>query len=376
MKSSLSEVKFLFLTLTATFFIMAIHYFQPQLSGLYHPDDFAGIHTFLEFIGISISFTISIYGLKSFGITHSGRMLLLTLTFLTVAAIDLLHTLSFKGMPHFIMNSSGANAACFWMIARGLESLFMLALICLPNRKVKRDYRPIIILAAMLLAVSSAIFVSSGLTSLVMTGSGSAFAKNPILYGFSFLKFLGIICILYQYYFEKNSAALSIALALVFLLFSELIVTTYQNVNNIDNLTGHLFKIFGYLYLLKGFYLSEDASELNKLYMLISEQAGLIFQLEIRNSQCTCTFCEGSLLPGMSMYSKDIFSKPSLSLFKILGHSVEEYCLSPGNADEQQTFKTNYLDKALIVSIRRLPESEGTRSIIGNVIEIKNDRIN
>lgn len=375
MKSSLSEVKFLFLTLTATFLLMAIHYFQPQLSNLYHPDDFAGIHTFLEFIGISISLTIFIYGLKSFGITHSSRMLLLSLTFLTVAAIDLLHTFSFEGMPHFITNSSAAKATCFWVIARGFESIFMLALIIWPNRKVKRDCRLIVVLAALLLAVSAALFVfnfSSGLTNLLM-GSESHFAKTALLYGFSFLKFLAIIIILYQYYLEKNEAALSIALALVLLLFSELIVTTYQNVNNIDNLTGHLFKIFGYLYLLKGFYLSEDASELNKLFMLISEQPGFIFQLEIRRNECTCTFCEGSLMSGISINTKEVVSKQSLSLFKILGHSVEEYCLSPGNVNEQQTFKTRYMDKTLLISIRRLPRTEGTRSIIGNVIEIKND---
>lgn len=374
MKSSLTEVKFLFLIMAAIFLLMAVHFFQPQLSNLYHTNDYVGIHTFLEFISISLAAAIFIFGLKSFETTRSSRLLLLAFTFFAVAGMDLLHTLSFKGMPAFIMNSSAVNAAWFWVLARGMESIFMLLLILLPNRKVKREYRGFVILAGLLLTVFSAIFVMQIKNSQpMMEGSSAVFIENIIQYGSCILKFLSILILFYQYFLEKSSATLSITLALVFLLLSEFILTVYQNVENLDNLTGHLFKIIGYYYILKGFYFTETASEFEKLYMLISEQPGFIFQLNVRKKECRCTFCEGSLLAEIGLFPKEMYTKTSLAIFKILGHTVEEYCLSPENTREQQSFKTNYLDKTLLISLQRLPVSEGTWLIIGSVLEIRRD---
>lgn len=113
MKSHLSEGKFLIYTTSAIILLIGIHIFNQQLTAFYNPDNYVGIHTLLEVFSISISAAIFLYGLKGFGKTKSRLMLLLSFTFFVVGALDVMHTLSFKGMPYFITESSVAKATWF-----------------------------------------------------------------------------------------------------------------------------------------------------------------------------------------------------------------------------------------------------------------------
>src|SRR3954447_25043895 len=141
MKSSITETKFLLYTVSAIFLLMMVRVFLAEINNIYNPINYVGIHSFLEIICIAISITIFLYGIKKFSTTKSLRLLLLAFTFFTVGMIDILHTLSYKGMPFFITPSSVQKATWFWVTARIIQSILMLALVLLPDRKVRRDYR-------------------------------------------------------------------------------------------------------------------------------------------------------------------------------------------------------------------------------------------
>lgn len=375
MKSSITERKFLFLTLLAIFMLMALNFFQPQLSDYYDPKDYLGIHTILEFFSISVSAAIFLYGLKSYGATKSARMLLLSFTFFQVGTIDLFHTITFKGMPPFLTESSVAKATWFWVVARVLESLLVLVLITFPNRKLKRDYRGLM-LATVVILTSFIVYIvfhyEKILPLLVIEGKGTTPLKNMIEYGVSFIQFLSIIIMLCQYFLEKNGEKLTIAIAFVFLLLSELIFTTYQSVDDLANFTGHLYKAIGYYFILKSFYFTEPSSEVEKLSTMLSDLPGIIFKLEIRRNDGICTFCDGELLKRLGLFSKEMTANTALrGIFDILGHSAEDYCLSSGTKEEHQTFTTIFKGKSLLVSIKRHPVSKGIRTIVGTVVELE-----
>jgi hypothetical protein len=375
MKSSLSEGKFLLLTLSAILLLMALHIFRPQLTEFYNPADFLGIHTILEFFSIAVSAAIFLYGLKSFGMTRLGKMLYLSFIFFQIGTIDLMHTITFKGMPHFITDSSVAKATWFWVISRGLESFLMLTLIVFPNRKLKRDYRRLL-LVLVAIFTSLVVFIvfhfEHSLPLLVIEGKGTTFLKNVIEYGVCFILFLSIIIMLAQYYSEKDGNKLTITIAFVFLLLSELIFTTYQSVYDFDNFTGHLFKAIGYYFILRSFYFTEPTSEIDQLSSMLSDLPGFIFKLEIRRNDCICTFCDGELLGRLGVFSKEMLSKaPQAGIFKILGHWTEEYCLSSGTTKDKKLFTINYKEKTLLISLKRYPSSEGVRSVVGTVVELQ-----
>ena len=61
--------------------------------------------------------------------------------------------MSYKGMPYFLTDSSVAKATWFWVISRTINSLFMLMIFLLPDRKLKHDLRWMIVFGGSLVAI-------------------------------------------------------------------------------------------------------------------------------------------------------------------------------------------------------------------------------
>jgi hypothetical protein len=274
----MSEGKFLAYAVSSIMLLMVIHIFQPQLYSIYNPDNYVGFHTFLESLSIAISAAIFFYGIKSFEETKSTRLLLLAFTFLTVGLLDLLHTISFKGMPHFFTDSSVAKATWFWIISRGIQACFILLILILPNWKVNRDHRRLVIVFSILITFVIGFLIirfEKSLPLLMNDGKGTTPLKNGMEYVISFIQFLSLIFSLYKYYIEKSKEQLEIALALVFLLLTELIFTIYQSVYDLDNFSGHVYKVFGMYFLLKGFCFPEKVKEQSVLKPIKYPYAGM-----------------------------------------------------------------------------------------------------
>ncbi|MEH7299495.1 MASE3 domain-containing protein [Neobacillus drentensis] len=255
----ITEGRFLIFSVLAIVLLMMIHVFQAQIAVFYNPANYVGFHTLLESFSIAISAAILLYGLKSFEKNQSSRMLLLSFTFFIVGTLDLLHTLSFKGMPYFFTESSVAKATWFWVSARTFQSLFILATLFIPERKLSRDYRPLTLLAGIIIALTVSflvIYYEKNLPILMVEGKGTTLLKNGIEYGISFILFVSLIRTLYQYHLEKSEAILALALAFVYLLLTELVFTIYQSVFDLDNFLGHIFKTLGFYFILKSFYFS------------------------------------------------------------------------------------------------------------------------
>ncbi|EKN62564.1 PAS/PAC sensor-containing diguanylate cyclase/phosphodiesterase [Neobacillus bataviensis LMG 21833] len=260
----ITEGRFIIFSLLAIVLLMVIHLFQPQILTIYNPANYVGFHALLEIFSISISAAIFLYGLKCYGKSHSSRMLLLSFTFLLVGTLDLLHTLSFKGMPFFITESSVAKATWFWVSARAIQSLFILSILLIPERNLKRDYRGGSVIIGMVAAITVSYLIihfENRLPVLMVEGSGTTRLKNGIEYVISFIQFVSLIITLYQYHVDKSEAKLSIALAFVYLLLTELIFTIYQSVFDLDNFTGHILKAAGFYFILKSFYFLNQESE-------------------------------------------------------------------------------------------------------------------
>jgi hypothetical protein len=252
----MTEGKFMFYTIAAVFFLLLIHIFQAQILILYNPINYVAFHTVLEFFSISISVSIFLYGWKKFEDSKSRSYLLLSVIFFLVAMTDLLHTITFKGMPHFFTESSIPKATWFWIIARMLESSLILLFLLLPDKKLKHDSRPIILFSCMvfiILMAWSIFYYEDRLPLLVIEGKGTTFLKNTIEYMVSSLHLIAIILTLYRYYIDKKELHLFNALAFTFLFLSELIFTIYQSVYDLDNFSGHILKVIGYYFLMKGF---------------------------------------------------------------------------------------------------------------------------
>ena len=373
MKSTMTEGKFLAAILGAVFLLIGIHMFHTQLSSLYNERDYLGYHMILEFFSIAIAMNIYLYGLRKFNKYGSSDMLLLSFTFFTVGMIDILHTLTFKGMPYFITTSSIAKATWFWVIARILEALLMLFLIALPIKKLKRHYLWIATLSGIVVTFIIAYVVfrfETRLPLLVIEGSGTTFLKNGLEYFVSLLQFLSIIIVLYQYFLEKSETKLYIVLAFVFLLLSELSFTVYQSVYDLNNFTGHLFKAIGYFFILQGFYFPWVEQKIDIVQDSLTQQPGFIIAIEQKHYEAVVRLCEGSLLMQMGIDADEIVGKHASVLYPILGESLQKYCEGSDPSSEGASFIFTYYDRTLFASIRSYPTAEDARRITGTVVEL------
>ncbi|MDF2788069.1 MAG: extracellular exochitinase [Neobacillus sp.] len=375
MKAKMTETKFLVYTVSAIFLLMMVRIFLSQIYNIYDPKNYVGIHTLLEIVCIAISVTIFLYGIKKFGTTRSITLLLLAFTFLVVGMIDLFHTLSFKGMPFFITASSVQKATWFWIIARVIQSLLMLSLILLPDRKLQRDYRIFSLILGLILAsiVGFIIIVfEKNLPLLVIEGKGTTLLKNGMEYGVSFVLFISLIVSLYQYYLDKKEDKLYFALAFVFLLLTELIFTIYQSVFDLDNFLGHIYKVFGFYFILKGFYFTElhyDSIQEAKNTSM-SDYPGLFFRLKKKGSQFICTAIDGELLQRIRYDQEDIIGRAISEVLPSFDVSMDDYCHLTKKLQDGLTFEVVYQEKVLLISIKPSVDEFGQDVILGTAMDM------
>jgi hypothetical protein len=374
MRSRMAETKFLFYSVSAIFLLMMVRIFLTEINTIYNPDNYVGIHSFLEIICIAISVTIFLYGIKKYSTTRSIRLLLLAFTFLMVGMIDLFHTLSFKGMPYFITASSVQKATWLWVTARVIQSLLMLSLILLPDRKLKKDYRFVTFALGITLTsiiVYSIISFEKNLPMLVIEGKGTTLLKNGIEYGVSFILFISLVVSLYQYYLDKKEDKLFFALAFVFLLLTELIFTIYQSVFDFDNFLGHIYKVFGFYFILKGFYFSEYYNvEKSNDQNSMSEHPGLFFKLRKAGNQFVCTNIDGELLKGISYSQEEIIGVSISKILPALDASINDYCYLSKKLQEGITFEMVCQDKVLLISIKPAVDELGQDVILGTAMDM------
>lgn len=254
-----TEKKTLAIAVIAVLSLIFVRMFHDELYSMYNPQNHLAIHTILEMFSITISIAIFIYGWLTFRHFRSRQLVLIAIIFFAVGLLDLFHAITYNGMPYFITESSTQKATSFWLIARLTEALFIIIVLLLPKRKMVKDHRPLLLFTAIAYVTTFTIIIFAFENSLpiwVIEGQGTTPIKNGIEYVISFFHLMAIIIALFHYRRTKNPAELSIALAFFFLLICEFIFTIYTSVYDFDNFLGHIYKVVGYFYILKGFYFS------------------------------------------------------------------------------------------------------------------------
>jgi signal transduction histidine kinase/CheY-like chemotaxis protein len=200
-------------------------------------------HALVELPSVIIAATIFCIGWNAHKIVRKDSLLILAAGFLVVAALDLLHTLAFKGMG--VIPAWGANEATqLWISARYVQSFSLLG-VALTLGRIGR-LRPMPLLLAFLLvgsllvaAIGWGLFpdcftAERGLTTFKIT---SEYVISAVLV------VVGLI-------FWRHRAFLSPWITMLLIgsvsmtILSELSFTLYQDVYGFFNYQGHVFKVF------------------------------------------------------------------------------------------------------------------------------------
>jgi hypothetical protein len=383
MEKSMSEGRFLVYIVAAVMLLMVIHLYHADLSSYLNPENYIAIHTILEFFSIAVSFSIFSYGWKAFGFSQSRKILMLSFLFFIVGMLDLLHTLTFQGMPFFITESSIAKATWFWVSARSIESLLIVLVLVLPERKLQQDPRRIC-LAVCTTVIGIIMFVifryEQSLPLLVIEGKGTTMLKNLIEYGVSFLHFISIVISLYFYNEGKKGQHLYVALAFTFLFLSELVFTIYQSVYDIDNFTGHLYKALGYFFIMRGFYFSTIADDSflkdphekmwRKSEEMIQSHYGIIFKLSKQGDDFIHHIVGGGLLNDLGFTPNEINGKTLGEFLPDKAGRIERYYDCVWKNNEKIVFEIEIGGQTYAISLMPVMTNGEVVEIAGAVMGI------
>lgn len=209
--------------------------------------NYLAFHTLAETFSIVVSctaFTVAWYARKW---TGSNYLMMLGVSQLFVAFIDLAHTYSYKGMG--VIPGTGTDVSTqFWIAARAIEAMTFLIALSWPSRRF-----PIGLTVAVLSAVSAMIGV------LIIFGwypvcfvDGIGLTTFKISAEWTIVAMLAAALYMLHVHGDRFDPSVRrlLAFALLAKVTSELFFTLYVDVYDIANFSGHIFKIaFAYLFL-------------------------------------------------------------------------------------------------------------------------------
>ena len=264
--------------------------------GLYFTShyDYLLFHSLIEFFSITVSVTIFFITWNTRKIISNGYLVFLGIAYLFIGSIDLMHTLSYKGMNIFKDYDYYANQ--LWIGARFMESISLLVgILFVKKKELKHPYLTIIGFSTVTALLFASVFVWKNFPVCFIDGSGLTEFKKVSEYIICGILAAGIGALIHQRNkFDKNIYIL-ILLSLIFTIAAELFFTFYIDNYGISNLVGHYFKLASF-YLI---YRAIIKTGLNDPYRLLFR--------ELKQSETR--FRELSDLLPISVFEADITGK-------------------------------------------------------------------
>lgn len=232
--------------------------FKETYYGIFGEENYVSIHLIMEIFIITTAFTIATQAWMIFPHVLSNYRLWLGALFFSIGLLDIFHTISYKGMPFFIADSSPYKATWFYIIGRLTQAIGLLMIILSKDKKIPAKSR----LLAYFMASTYSIFwiavlfyPTQLLPDLVIEGLGTTALKNGLQYFAIIVQAICTIVLLRRVIGDtKDIQSLMLVVASVYLMIGDSMFTTYVSVYDIANFMGHVFQVVGYYFLMRAFY--------------------------------------------------------------------------------------------------------------------------
>ena len=223
--------------------------FLPAVPLFAAPEHYLALHSALEFFSITVAGMVFALGWNLRRSARGARLAWLGAVFLAVGLIDFAHTLSYPGMPVFVTPSSADKAIHFWLAARLIAAVGLLAHAVLPERRGSSAAARGLTIAALALALSWAWVVLAHEESLpraFVPGVGVTTFKRFVEIGLIALHLLAGVLLGRRGMREREPSSCWLAAAAGVLALSELYFTLYVEVTDLFNILGHTYKVIAF----------------------------------------------------------------------------------------------------------------------------------
>jgi len=249
--------------------VLVMSWLAPPVQAVKGIAGYAPLHTLMEMAAIVVSMLVFAVGWAAHSRERPGNLLLLACVFFGVGLLDFLHTIAYAGMPDFVTPSGPEKAINFWLVARYLSALGLLAVAVLPWRPVSRlsvRWQGLLGVTVLVALVAwLALFRVEWLPRTFIAGQGLTAIKVAAEYG------LVATFATAAFFFWRNMRTqqpydvVGLFAAVSTMALSELFFTLYSDVADIFNLLGHVYKVIAYAFVYKSIFVDNIQAPYQRL---------------------------------------------------------------------------------------------------------------
>ena len=229
----------------------------PQAEGL---AGYLPLHIMLETVSITVAALVFAVSWSSRWLELPGNVILIGCAFLFVAVTDFSHTLSFAGMSDYVTPSGPEKAINFWLVARIVAALALLALVVLPWRPFVSRWAPFVPLAGFVaLAVVTHLVLlwhPEVIPRTFVPGAGLTPLKIGVEYAIVAINVVTAFILVRRMRGPLPYSATALLGAVCAMAMSEFLFTLYADVTDVFNLLGHVYKVISYVFLYEAVFVS------------------------------------------------------------------------------------------------------------------------
>ncbi|MDH7602436.1 MAG: MASE3 domain-containing protein [Armatimonadota bacterium] len=222
---------------------------------------FLPAHIVLEMTSVVVALAVFITGWFGYKQTRSAQDLVVASTFATAGAVDFIHTLTYKGMPNFLGVNSPGKAAAYWLLARLIVGVGLLAAVVMRAPAKERRYLPVGLLASAVAVILGSCVLLTRYGDVVGTALYPAIGRPPstlkvLIEWVVVVVYAGVLALLERQDKWEPEVKRNLRAALILAIIAEIAFMLYLSPYAWTNALGHVFKVAAYMLILNALFVS------------------------------------------------------------------------------------------------------------------------
>lgn len=256
--------------------VLAAVWILPTIPGMRGLASYLPLHNFLETLSVVVAALIFGVSWNAYSERMPAAMVMLGGAFLGVALLDFGHVLAYAGMPDFVTPSGAEKAIYFWLAARYLATLALLALVLLHlHRPAATAFRYGVLALGLLfsaLVFWTVLYHQDVLPRTFIPGEGLTTLKVWAEYLLVVLDLVAAVLLWRKMDMPQPYNVAALFGAVCSMAMSEFLFTLYADVTDSYNLLGHVYKIFSYAFLYRAVFITTVEYPFEHLQSVQSQQ--------------------------------------------------------------------------------------------------------
>ena len=205
-------------------------------------------HTIVELISIFVAYSLFSLAWNSRDFNPNSYLLFLGLAYIFIGSLDLMHTLTYKGM-NLIPGYDANLPTQLWILTRYMESLSLILAALFIHKKINVN---MVLLGYGIVSIIGilAVFVRV-FPNCYVGGVGLTTFKKVSEYIISIVLLIALYLLYKRRAYFSRDVRWLVYLSIVLTIFSEISFTFYISVYGLSNFVGHMFKLFSFFLIYK-----------------------------------------------------------------------------------------------------------------------------